>query len=151
MPAQFLMQGRAPLHTGRVSAGPGAQEHSDNSAAGTRGPLIGLPAGAAAPGQAAAHSCACFSGDLSLELQPTARRPERQRSCRGSVGKSGRKAAPCGEWQESRPASRSSVCGSSAAPGPARPAGAARDFRVAAAALANSQIFHSRDILHFLI
>lgn len=34
---------------------------------------------------------------------------------------------------------------------PARPAGASRDFRAAAAAPANSQIFHSRDMLHFLI
>lgn len=43
---------------------------------------------------------------FSFELRPAAGRPERQRVCRSSVGKSGRKAAPCGEWQESRSASR---------------------------------------------
>lgn len=58
---------------------------------------------------------------FSLELQAAASWPEWPRSCRGSVGKSGRKAAPCGEWQERRSASRW-LClgGGSAAPG-ARP------------------------------
>lgn len=58
---------------------------------------------------------------FSSEWQPTGSWPGWQRSCRGSAGKSGRKAAPCGEWQESRPASRRlCLLGGSAAPG-ARP------------------------------
>lgn len=86
--------------------------------------IQGLAPSASLPARRAPYQSSCRSGSagpdggtflrrvpalveaFSLEWQPAGSWPEWQGSSGGSVGKSGRKAAPCGEWQESRPASR---------------------------------------------